>query len=580
MSSPTNAAYRFRIYYDSPATQFLQIEAKIPAPGDSLLLRLPVWRPGRYELANYAKYVRDFRVTDTEGNLLNAKKYIKDGWCIDTSSVDAVHVKYDFYANQLNAGGCWLDDEQLYVNFVNCILFSEDALQAPYEITVEVPDEYEIACALPRKGKTLYARDYYHLIDSPMIASATLKRNFYQVGQYTFYVWIQGNWTPDWNELLRDFEGFTKAQLDMMGEFPFEEYHFLIQVVPYRFYHGVEHTESTVVVLGPSEAMDTNEMYDELLGVCSHELFHVWNVCRIRPKELFPYDLTRECYFPTGFVVEGITSYYGDLFLIRSGVWKYNQYLRELNKYIKRHFENYGRHHRSLVEASVDLWLDGYTEVTPGRKVSIYAKGALVALILDFLIRKHSNGKASLDDVMRKMWHRFGKPFKKGYSLRDFKNIVAEVVGNPLHSFFADCIEGITPLEKYLEPLMEEVGISFITNYLNKGTELFNFQLQEKEGRLLVSAIVPDSNASQQLRLNDELIAVNGKRAETIEQVQRLIGVQTVARLTVSRQAYLKEIELEADPVISFKEYFLQLKSNLSQEQQKRLLAWLHQSNN
>lgn len=572
--------YRFHIGYSTANSQFLEIEATIPSPEDKLILHLPVWRPGRYELANYARYIRSFRPTDEKGKPLAFEKLSKSTWCIYTPHTRTVKIYYDFYANQLNAGGCWLDEEQLYLNFVNCIFFCTDALTSPYEIVLDIPSHYDVACALPCQDGCLRAQNYYHLIDSPLIASAHLKRNFFQLGKYTFYIWIQGNWEPDWQELLCDFERFARAQLDMMGEFPFESYHFLIQAVPHAFYHGVEHTESSVIVIGPANQLDSENLYNELLGICSHELFHVWNVCRIRPRELFPYDLTKECYFPTGFVVEGITSYYGDLFLIRAGIWKYSQYLNELNKYIKRHFENHGRYYRSLVEASIDLWLDGYADYTPGRKVSIYTKGALVALILDLLIRKQTNNLASLDDVMREMWKRFGKSFRKGYSLQDFKNIVASVAKDPLEAFFEECIEGTTPLENYLLPLLEEVGIRFITHHLNRGSELFNFQIKEGNGKVWVSAIVPGSNAAQQLRIGDEIIALNDISIQQAQQLHDSISQYTSVRLTICRMGQIKDVCLDADTSVSFKEYVLQIKNRLNSTQQKRLLAWLHQSNN
>lgn len=146
-----------------------------------------------------------------------------------------------------------------------------------------------------------------------------------------------------------------------------------------------------MIVLGPDD--EGEGLYTDLLGVSSHELFHAWNIIRIRPQELLPYDFTKENYFTTCFVAEGVTTYYGDLFLRRSGIFDDVAYYRELQVYMKRHFENNRDAQQSLAESSWDLWLDGYEKGIPKRKVSVYHKGALVALILDITIRKNHQHK-------------------------------------------------------------------------------------------------------------------------------------------------------------------------------------------
>jgi predicted metalloprotease with PDZ domain len=302
----------------------------------------------------------------------------------------------------------------------------------------------------------LYAKDYYRLVDSPMIASHTLIHKHYQVGSTTFHIWAQGDTQlMDWRQIITDFEKFSAVQMAMMGGFPCKDYHFLFHWLPYQHYHGVEHQNSTVVTLGP--ASQAAILWPEMLGISSHELFHTWNVIRIRPAEMLPYDFTRENYFNTGFVAEGVTTYYGDLFLARAGIFSLETYFAELSQTLNRHFMSANQTSLSLLESSFDLWLDGYTAGAPGRKASIYHKGALVALILDLEIRKLTNGSKSLDDVMRYMWLHFGQK-EKGYTLTDYRQTVEAVAGQELNEYFEECIQGIGSLEKRLKQALHYVG--------------------------------------------------------------------------------------------------------------------------
>jgi predicted metalloprotease with PDZ domain len=183
----------------------------------------------------------------------------------------------------------------------------------------------------------------------------------------------------------------------------------------------VEHTNSTVIALGPSYGVMNNKGYEDLLGVSSHELFHAWNIKTIRPVEMMPYDYSRENYSRLGYVAEGVTTYYGDVMLLRSGVFTEEQYLKTFNELLEKHFNNFGRLNLSVADSSFDTWLDGYKQGVPGRKASIYTEGALCAFMLDIIIRKNSNNKRSLDDLMRLLYEEFGKK-QRGYSEGEYKS--------------------------------------------------------------------------------------------------------------------------------------------------------------
>jgi predicted metalloprotease with PDZ domain len=441
-----------------PESRFLEIQYTIEAiHSDTIEVQLPAWRPGRYELQNFAKNIRTFAATDDKGNSISFQKITKDRWRLYTAGRKSLVITYTYYANQQNAGSSYVDPALVYLNFINFCLYTEGRIHEACRVTLNIPKNFSIACGLSEISHHRFqADDFYHLVDSPLLASANLQHLHFQSHGIPFHIWFQGVTHFDNEKLVRDFKAFTDLQIETMGSFPEKDYHFLNLILPTAFYHGVEHRNSTMIVLGPHD--EGENLYTDLLGVSAHELFHAWNVVRIRPKELLPYDLTRENYFTTCFVAEGCTTYYGDLFLRRSGVFDDAAYLKELHVYMKRHFEQAGNASLSLTESSFDLWLDGYEAGIPQRKVSVYQKGALAALILDLYLRRISDHQRSLDTVMRLMWERFGIPLI-GYTYEDYVSVVEEVAEHPLPWYWDECINGIVPLVARLNEALAFVGL-------------------------------------------------------------------------------------------------------------------------
>ncbi|TLV00268.1 M61 family metallopeptidase [Dyadobacter luticola] len=452
----------YHISVSDPQSRLLEITYNIPEiSSDFIEVQLPAWRPGRYEIQNFAKNIQFIEAISEGNQKVPLHKVTKDRWRVGTAGLSEVSIRYTYYANIQNAGSSYIDSELWYLNFINFCMYTEGRIQEPYTIRLDLPEGYQIACGLPSSGlNTLSARDFYQLVDSPLLASQSLQKCEYHVRGVHFKIWMHGNLKPNWRRIERDFRRFSREQIAMMQEFPEKDYHFLNLILPTAFYHGVEHQNSTMIVLGPDD--EGEGLYADLLGVSSHELFHTWNIIRIRPKELLPYDFTKENYFRTCFVAEGCTTYYGDLFLKRAGVFSHDTYIKELQVYMKRHFETAAYATQSLADSSFDLWLDGYEKGIPNRKVSVYHKGALAALILDLYLRKKTNHAHSLDDVMRLLWVRFGKPFI-GYTLEDYIQIVEEVAGESLEWYWHDCIFTAEPLENRLNEALAFVGLQMST---------------------------------------------------------------------------------------------------------------------
>ncbi|HYG51507.1 MAG TPA: hypothetical protein VD905_11425, partial [Flavobacteriales bacterium] len=395
----------------------LDVEIRFDAiQSPEFILQLPAWRPGRYELGNFAKNIQRFRVTNTKGQPLRCEKTAKDRWTVFTGGEPTIVVQYTCYAAEINAGSTYVDSHQLYANPVNCCMYNPDRIYEEISLELDVPDNFSVACSLRKENKhKLYGKNFEELADSPLIASATMQYlNFTAENGLPVHIWIQGECKPDAERIIHDFSRFTNWQLNLFKQCPANEYHYLIQILPYTFYHGVEHTQSTVLALGPGYALNDSR-YDELLGVACHEFYHVWNVKTIRPSEMWPYDYTKENYFPTGFVAEGVTTYMGDYLLWQSGVWSTEYYFRELNAQLQKHFDNFGRFNYSVVQSGFDTWLDGYVPGVPDRKVSIYVEGCLIAFMTDVLLMKFTGMQKNIHDVMRSLYIDFYLK-KKGYT--------------------------------------------------------------------------------------------------------------------------------------------------------------------
>ncbi|MEH0157802.1 M61 family peptidase [Limibacter armeniacum] len=558
----------YKISYQQPQQHFIDFELTIDCPDDAAIkLQLPAWRPGRYSLQNFAKNIQRFEILNTSsGEPVSFKKASKDCWEVDVVNVKQISVHYNYFAVQMDAGGSWLDETQLYINFVNCGLQVLEREQEAYTVELILPDEYRVATSLPALSKHQFeARNFDVLADSPLIASDSLQHESYQVDGSTFHIWIQGNVKPDWDKLLTDFERFTRTQMTLFGGFPHKDFHFMLQILPYKHYHGVEHHESTVITLGPDEEFGSDTMYHDLIGVSSHELFHVWNVKAIRPVELQPYDFSKESYFRTGFVAEGLTTYYGDYLVARDGTIKEEQYVDDLNKMLKRHFENQGRYNLSVADSSYDLWLDGYEKGIPNRKVSIYIEGALAAFILDTELRQQSGNKKSLDDVVRLLWERFGQT-GIGYSEEDYRKAVEEVAGKPMQTYFETCIEGKGGLEKQLQAAFSYVGCSLDIS-LSAQYQERDFGFRIAADSLRVTDIVPNSPA-ELLGYGDEVVAVNGRKV-TSSNFSLLVQRAEELDLTIFRNEHLKKIRLKRDGKDYFSTYEVKI------EDQEKYQKWM-----
>jgi predicted metalloprotease with PDZ domain len=502
---------KYLLYQKNPASHYIYIDLLIENVQKGLLqLQLPSWRPGRYELGNFAKNIKRVDVWDSKNQNIAYTKLNKDLWEVPVNENGDIKITYSYFAAELNAGACFADVSQLYVNPVHCCMMVKGREEKEHQLELQIPDHYSIATSLKVNKNLLLASDYEELVDSPFIASSQLKTENYVVNDITFYLHFNGECAPDWKKIKKDFTAFTKRTISFWNDFPEKEYHFIFQVLPTKFYHGVEHKKNTVIAIGPGYAINTGSTYEDVLGVSCHELFHTWNVKTIRPAEMMPYDLSRENYARTGYVYEGFTTYYGDKLLYSSGVFTFEQYCATLEERLQKHFHNFGRYNLSVAQSSWETWLDGYMPGAPYRKTNIYDEGCLISFMLDVMILQATGNSRSLRDVCVLLYERFGKK-GIGYNEGDIIELVKEVAGTDMHSFFADYVYSPNDFEKPITECFTYLGLQMTKENTLVCENQFGFKVTETPALCRITLVAPYSPAWKGgLFAGDDIIAVNG----------------------------------------------------------------------
>ncbi len=572
------------ISYTKAHNHYIDIEFIAAVNSEETTIQLPAWRPGRYELGNFAKNIQKWTAFDESGNVLAFQKKTKDSWLVNTKNVKKIHIKYNYYASEINAGSSFLDNSQLYVNPVNCCVFIPEKINEKCDLKIIVPQSYKLAIGAnfkkEKEGFLIELNDFHELADSPFIASETIQQNKFECEGIEFNLWFQGECNPDWKKLETDFKKFCSYQLKMMASFPVKKYHFLFQILPYKMYHGVEHITTTVIALGPGCNLMNGTLYENLLGVSSHELFHVWNVKTIRPIEMQPYDYTKENYSKLGYVCEGITTYYGDYLLFRSKVFNEQQYFQTFNERLQKHFDNFGRFNLSVADSSFDTWLDGYSPGIPNRKTNIYDEGNLLAFVTDVFIRKNSDNNHCLDDVMRYLNTAFALK-TKGYSDVDYKKCVEQFAGASFDHIFHNYINGVKDYEPLLLDALEYLGceLSFVPSSKVFEKNL-GFKIIDSMGQIKVSAVYPNSvSDTAGLSINDEIIGINTIHIKGDMQLfndwcNYFMNKEIV--LTISSAGIIiKHLKLKLDDSkVYYKQVKIQKRKDVSEKQKLNFELW------
>ncbi|HXU52311.1 MAG TPA: PDZ domain-containing protein [Casimicrobiaceae bacterium] len=433
---------------------------------------LPAWTPGSYLIREFARHVVRIGARNAQG-AVPLEKVGKARWRAAPCE-GPLEVVAEIYAYDVSVRTAYADATRVYFNGTSTFLRPEGHEQAPCVLDIDASfaasiEGARVATAMRRDGAApwgfgRYAADSYEeLVDHP-VEIGRFDLTSFEAGGVTHDVAIAGARNVDLDRVARDLARVCQWHCDLFagapnGRAPFDRYLFLVLAVG-DGYGGLEHRASTSLVCKRDELPrigdpGLDDGYLTFLGLASHEYFHAWNVKRIKPSAFTPYDLSQEGFTRLLWAFEGITSYYDDLSLARSGVVPAERVLELLARTLTTVLRTPGRHLQSVADASFDAWIKFYRpdENSPNAGVSYYAKGAIVALALDLTLRRHGR---SLDDLMRALWTRHGAT-GVGVDEDAIEALASSLAGHDLRDFFARYVEGTE--DPPLAALLADVGV-------------------------------------------------------------------------------------------------------------------------
>ncbi|HEX7151762.1 MAG TPA: PDZ domain-containing protein [Thermoanaerobaculia bacterium] len=526
--------------WGDPHERLFDVTLYFTAPADTPRLTLPNWRPGRYLMQNFAANIREWSAGE--------RRIWKDGkssWRVEARAGDEVTVHYRYYAGVLDAGSSFLDDDEAYFNGSNLFMLVEGLRGEEHRLSIAAPAEWRIETQLRRDGETFVARDYDYLIDSPTIAAATLTRHTFDEAGARVHLVFRGDEGIDTEQFVEPTRLIVREQARLFGGMPTAEYRFLYHVADR--WHGVEHEDSCSIIVRRGALLGAqrgDDGVEHFLSITSHELFHAWNVKRMLPAVFLPYDYSVETPTKLLWAMEGLTSYYGGLTLVRAGLWDEQRYLDHLQKEIETLEGMPARSFLSLAQAGYDGWLADPPRMHdfPNASFSFYNKGELVAALLDLTIRQGTEGAKSLDDVVRLLWNEYGA---QGRGLEEDAMELAVARVADVGDFFARYVDGVEPL-----PYAEILAPAGIEVELEPRGISLAAKLRPAGGTLLVDSVVRGgAGMTAGLLPGDELLAIDGTRTTTeaeVERVLKTIREGVSVEMLISRRAMIRTLSLQA----------------------------------
>jgi predicted metalloprotease with PDZ domain len=411
-------------------------------------------------------------------------------------------------------------------------MYVEGRQRLDHVLHVKAPFEaWKIYCALPSKARAelpvgegrFEAQDYDHLVDCPIEMGDHQEFDFKACGALHRVVLVGRNQAPV-ERLKVDLPKLVKATKELFGELPYKRYLTLVMHTE-EGRGGLEHRDSTALVF-PRDHYATEEGYEDFLCLWCHEHFHAWNVKRIRPTVLGPFDYTREAYTRALWAMEGITSYYENPLMVRAGLMTPMRALELFGRRIGTLLQTPGRRLHSLEEASFDAWIKYYRpdESTQNTTVSYYLKGELVACLLDLELRVRTGGERSLDDVMRELWRRY-QASGEGFVEEHLQGLIEEVAGGSLQGFFDAYLRGVE--EPPWEECFARVGLRFEPADHDPAKPYLGVNQREVGDTLWVESVKAGSAAEQAgVSPGDELVALDGKKLDRRSLPRLLAGIK------------------------------------------------------
>ncbi len=540
------------------------LEISQPAKG-AQIVSLPRWIPGSYLMREFARHIISLSAVDSRGAALAVEKTGMSSWRVATGK-GATRLSYRVYAFDLSVRTAYLDQTRGFFNGSSVFLAVSGQEMHPHQVTIlsgDCPNGWKVATTLPRThGKRwgfgeFCADNYDALVDHPVELGEFDVVKFKACG-VPHAVILSGRHQADLKRLARDLKAICETQIRFFGEpAPFSEYLFLTAVVG-DGYGGLEHRDSTALICSrgdlplPDDA-STSAGYRQFLGLSSHEYFHSWNVKRIKPAAFAPYQLDKENPTRLLWAFEGLTSYYDDLMLVRSGLTDPATYLQQLGETITSVWRTPGQRWQSLEDASFDAWTKYYRqdENSPNSLVSYYTQGSLVGLALDLTIRTRTNNQKSLDTVMLALWEQFGRHWDKrgeGISETAWERIACDATGLDLRADFQRWLR--EPGVPELAPLLATIGVEWQNRPPQSASDKGGSWVEQPKagnaflgarhttdnGQIRITHVLNDSPAEQAgLAAGDILVALDGLRLTPANLESRLQSYPVGSRVTLHR---------------------------------------------
>lgn len=585
MAADTPLEYELR--FDKPNTHLLDITIRAAGlTGPAVEFAMPAWAPGAYRINDYAEMVQNFRAESAEGRALAWRKTDKQTWRIEAGSAKSVSVRYKLFGNTMANDWVQYNGEHAFIGGPAAWMYLVGGKERQVRLKIETPQGWRVATGMARTGDATYtAPDYDTFADCPIEISDFAEETFQQAGT-TYHVAVHdGMGRKSFSRFTRDVKRLTEvipAMYPTQGGRAalFTDYWFLIHVWPANA-AGLEHSNSTSILLSndwdstrPAARYGTE--YDLKLFVTAHEFYHAWNVKRLRPKPLGPFDYSREAYTTSLWHAEGVTSYYGQLLLVRAGLLKPEQYLDSIGELMTAYEQQPGRGERSLAQTSWDTWFERRATVETNLSnttYSYYDGGQVVAHLLDFAIRQATGNRKSLDDWMRLLYEHHALP-KPGFEPEDLVRAASEVAGKDLSDFFRRYVDGKEPL-----PYEEYFGYAGIR--VEKATPRagwLGLALRlGVSGHGEIASITPGSPAELiGLSQGDLITALDGREMAALPLYEALEGKKPgeTVRLMVNRRGRELEFNVQLGTSPYF-QYRLTPMERMSDLQQVMHRSWL-----
>jgi predicted metalloprotease with PDZ domain len=550
---------RYDVSIEDPKSHRLQVVVDIPeVSGPNLDLVLPSWVPGSYVIQDPARNIRNVRAGQAgSGTGLTVSKQDKARWRVQTQAVSHVEVRYEVYGHDLSDDGVDITTEHLYLNAGKVLPYVEGREHEPLEVVVHVPPSWRVYTELAEIGRSparFRARDYDELVDEPIDCGTPVELTARPAGIPHRILLCGRGGNFEAHQVEADLSKIVEAAIRLMGGSPLSHYTFFYHLADGRstVLGGLEHKSSTSIVVGRT-VFRPEEDYRNFLGVTSHEYFHLYNVKRIRPRVLGPFDYTKENYTHLLWAMEGSTDYFADLVLLRAGLLPAPKYLESRAKRIQKYANTPGRRVASLEELSFNAWIDLYKpyEETPNQSVSYYLKGDLATMCLDLEIRHRTDGKQSVESVFRTLWEEYGQR-DRGLEEDEILTVANRTTGLDLSEFFQRYIAGTSEID--FGAFLGFAGLRMEAQEHPPGKEdepvpgWLGVTLKDEAGQARIATVLDDGPGRRAgLSPGDELVALDGQRVTYADLPKAMpkFPPGTSVELTVFRRGFLTSLTVE-----------------------------------